>query len=204
MTERSSAFFRKDRIEALADGIFATVMTILVLSLVVPTVTGANAPTILQADLEGLIPNVSAYIITFIFLGILWIAHQSSLTHIAIIDLKVLWVNILLLMGVALIPFSTALLGKYPLQPIAVIAYGINGLVVSSLYCVLFFYPRRQSLAHEEPSREIVRKRSKVVMVGPFIYSLAVIFAFTSIYISLALYVFVTIFYVIFAGRYVD
>jgi uncharacterized membrane protein len=67
MSKKVSFWFRKDRTEALTDGIFATVMTILVLSLVVPTITGPNASETLQADLIGLIPNFVAYVITFIF-----------------------------------------------------------------------------------------------------------------------------------------
>ena len=69
MSNKISSWFRKDRTEGLTDGIFATVMTILVLSLVVPTITGPNASATLQADLSGLIPDLFAYIATFIFLG---------------------------------------------------------------------------------------------------------------------------------------
>ena len=106
MTAKVSSAFRRERIEALADGIFATVMTILVLSLVVPTVIGMNSVATLQADLSKLLPDLFAYVITFIFLGFLWIGHQSSLSHITKFDLRILWLNILLLMGVGLIPFK--------------------------------------------------------------------------------------------------
>jgi uncharacterized membrane protein len=204
MSEKDSSWFRKDRTEALTDGIFATVMTILVLSLVVPTVTGPNASATLQADVYGLIPDILAYIITFIFLGVLWISHQNMFSHIVTIDLRVLWINIILLLSVAIAPFSTALLGRYPLQPIAVLAYGINALVVSVLFNVLWFYPRIQHLTHEEPNQEIIAKRSKVVLVGPICYSLAIVFSFLAPEISLGLYAFVTAFYIIFGGRYFD
>ena len=196
------SFFSKARTEALADGIFATVMTILVLSLVVPTVTGTMGSGSLESTLYGLLPDLFAYIITFIFLGVLWIGHQSSLSHVAKIDLRLLWVNILLLLGVGLIPFTTALLGRYPTQPIADIAYGINGLAVTILYSTIWFYSRLQHLAHEEPSPEVTEYRNRVLIVGPTVYTLAIIFAFVSPYISLALYASVTVFYIVFGGRY--
>ena len=60
MSKKGSSWFRKDRTEGLTDGIFATVMTILVLSLVVPTISGANASETLQADIYGLIPDLFA------------------------------------------------------------------------------------------------------------------------------------------------
>ena len=202
MSEKVSSWFRKERIEALTDGLFATVMTILVLSLVVPTVTGPNASATLQADVYGLIPDLFAYTVTFIFLGVLWISHQNMFSHIVTIDLRVLWINILLLLSVALSPFSTALLGRYPLQPIAVLIYGINALVISILFNTLWFYPRAKHLTHEEPNQEIIAKRSRVVIVGPIAYTLAIIFSFIAPEISLGLYAFVTVFYFIFGGRY--
>lgn len=122
--------------------------------------------------------------------------------HIVTIDLRVLWINILLLLTVALSPFSTVLLGRYPLQQIAVFAYGINALAVSILFNILWFYPRIHHLTHEEPNREIIAKRSKVVLVGPTAYSLAIVFSFLAPIISLGLYAFVTVFYLIFGGRY--
>jgi uncharacterized membrane protein len=197
-----SSWFRKDRTEGLTDGIFATVMTILVLSLVVPTITGPNASTTLQADVYGLLPNLFAYIITFIFLGVLWISHQNMFSHIENIDLRLTWINLLLLLSVGLAPFSTALLGRYPLQPIAVIAYGINALAVSTLFNILWFYPRLKHLVHEEPNPEIIAKRSRIVLIGPTVYALAIIFSFFATEISLGLFVFVTVFYIIFGGRY--
>ncbi len=201
MTKKVSRFNR-ERIEALADGLFATVMTILVLSLVVPTITGPSTEATLEADLYGLLPDFFAYMITFIFLGILWISHQNVLSHIEVFDLKVLWINILLLMSIGLAPFSTALLGRYPMQPIAVFIYGVNALAISSLFNVLWFYPRIRRLTHEEPNPTAIAKRSKIALVGPTIYALATVFSFAITEVSLGLYVFVTVFYLIFGGKY--
>jgi uncharacterized membrane protein len=161
MSKASYGFTRK-RIEALADGLFATVMTILVLSLVVPTITGPNAEATLEADLIGLLPDFFAYIITFIFLGVLWISHQNMLSHIEVVDLKVIWINILLLLSIALTPFSTALLGRYPMQSAAVFTYGLNALATSILFNILWFYPRIRRLTHEEPNPEVISKRSRI------------------------------------------
>ena len=205
MTGKSAySWFKKDRTEALTDGIFATVMTILVLSLVVPTITGSNASSTLQADIANLLPDLFAYVITFLFLGVLWVSHQNMFIHIETVDLRTLWINILLLLSVGLAPFTTALLGRYPLQPIAVLAYGINALAISVLFNVLWFYPRRRHLTHEERHPEIIGKRSRVVLVGPAVYASAIIFSFIDTEISLGLYAFVTVFYIIFGGRYFD
>jgi uncharacterized membrane protein len=202
MSEKLSSWFSKDRVEALTDGIFATVMTILVLSLVVPTVTGVNASATLQVDLYGLVPDFFAYIVTFIFLGMLWISHQNMFSHIENVDLRTVWINILLLLSIALAPFSTALLGRYPLQSIAVLVYGVNALAISTLFNILWFYPRLRHLTHEEPHPEIILKRSRIALVGPAVYALAIVFSFFAAEISLGLYAFVTVFYIFFGGRY--
>jgi uncharacterized membrane protein len=195
--------YEKDRVEALSDGIFGTVMTILVLSLVVPAILGPNIEATLEADLVDLFPDILAYIITFIFLGVLWISHQNMFSHIEKITLTVLWINILLLLSIGLTPFSTALLGRYPMAPIAVFVYGLNALVVSILFNILWFYPRLQRLTHEEPRAEMIAKRSKIALVGPIIYTIAVIFSFVEPVVSLGCFAFVTIFYLIFGGRYI-
>jgi uncharacterized membrane protein len=199
---RASHGFSRDRMEALADGLFATVMTVLVLSLVVPTIVGPNSEATLEADLYGLLPDFFAYIITFIFLGVLWISHQNMLSHIEVVDLKVLWINILLLLSIALTPFSTALLGRYPMQSAAVFTYGLNALATSILFNVLWFYPRIRRLTHEEPNMEAISKRSRIALVGPTVYVLAVAFSFFAPAVSLGLYVAVTVFYILFGGRY--
>jgi len=117
MSEKVSSWFRKERTEGLTDGIFAMVMTILVLSLVVPTITGPNASATLQADIGGLLPDLFAYVITFIFLGVLWISHQNMFSHIENIDLKTTWINLLLLLSVGLAPFSTRCLADTLCSP---------------------------------------------------------------------------------------
>src|SRR2546428_591061 len=78
----------KNRIEALTDGIFATVMTILVLSLTIPVITqpsGNEPPTQQLIDelgqLSGLLPAVLTYIISFVILGVYWVGHHNLFHH---------------------------------------------------------------------------------------------------------------------------
>jgi uncharacterized membrane protein len=94
-------------------------------------------------------------------------------------------------------------LGRYPFQPVAEVVYGINALVILILVNILWFCPRTQHLTHEKPDQEIIAKRSRIVIVGPMAYSLAIIFSFLIIEISLGMYAFVTVFYIIFGGKYI-
>jgi uncharacterized membrane protein len=92
-----------------------------------------------------------------------------------------------LLLSVGLAPFSTALLGRYTLQLVAVFVYSLNALAISILFDILWFYPRVRHLTHEEPNPEIIAKKSKIVLVGPIAYTLAIIFSFLAPEISLGL-----------------
>src|SRR5437588_2301835 len=111
--------FRKERAEALTDGVFATVMTILVLSLVVPVITSGNVDELLASDLISLFPNILTYVMSFLVLGTLWIGHNNLFRYLERAERKVQWINLMLLLSIGFIPFTTALLGRYPLDHVA-------------------------------------------------------------------------------------
>jgi hypothetical protein len=78
----------------------------------------------------------------------------------------------------------------------------LNALAISALFNILWFYPRIGRLTHEEPNPTAIAKRSKIALVGPTVYALATAFSFVVTEVSLGLYVFVTVFYLVFGGRY--
>ena len=108
--------FTKQRAENLTDGIFATVMTILILSLAVPVIISGNTNQLLSTDIVALLPNILAYVMSFIVLGAIWIGHNNIFRYLERAERHVQWINLLFLLSVGFIPFSTALLGRYPLQ----------------------------------------------------------------------------------------
>src|SRR5437879_6769888 len=71
----------KGRLEALTDGIFATVMTVLVLSLSVPVIasdaTGSKLSSEVFTDIEALWPNILGYVLSFLMLAVIWFSHHS-------------------------------------------------------------------------------------------------------------------------------
>ena len=83
----------KTRIEALTDGIFATVMTVLVLGLTVPA-ANLSEPE-LASQIRAHWPNYIAYAFSFIVLGVYWIGHHNQFHYIKRSDRVFLWVNIL-------------------------------------------------------------------------------------------------------------
>ena len=116
----------KSRIAALVDGIFAVAMTLLVLDLKLPEGVKISNDAEVWRQLVELKSHFSIYVLSFIVLGIFWTSHHSLFHFVRRVDRGLLWINLLFLLFITLLPFSTNLLsGQIPLHiPVAV--YGAN------------------------------------------------------------------------------
>ena len=114
----------KARVEALTDGIFATVMTVLVLGLRTPIANLSESD--LRSQVLSLWPNIVAYAFSFVVLGLFWIGHHNQFHYIKRTNRIFLWINIIFLLTIGFIPFSTSLIGLYPFSSTAVRVYGAN------------------------------------------------------------------------------
>jgi uncharacterized membrane protein len=123
--------FGKNRIEALTDGIFAITLTLLVLGVEVPT---APEPAVSANQLlVNLFPDFFEYILAFIVLAVIWVFHHQQYHHILQIDRTMLWLNILSLMFITMVPFSSAFADTYFNQQVAGIFFAVNLLVIGFL-----------------------------------------------------------------------
>jgi hypothetical protein len=113
LTSSSVPGLGKERLEALMDGILATVMTVLVLSLSVPLIAPGSTNADVAAVLAMLVPNIVSYVLGFILLAVLWISHHNVFHYMTRVDRPLLWLNTLFLLSIGFLPFSTALTGKY-------------------------------------------------------------------------------------------
>ena len=136
MTDSRPFEIGKNRIEALSDGIFAIVMTLLILELHVPTLPTTVANVEVTAALIALWPKFVSYLVAFVSLGVFWIAHHMMYHAIRRADRTLLWLNIAFFMFVSLLPFSTSILNAFPRALIAPFLFGANLALVGWL---LFF-----------------------------------------------------------------
>ena len=127
------------RVAALCDGVFAIAMTILVLSIAVPTAETVPAER-LPGALRQLAPQVLVYVISFINLGVLWVGQHNQYHFISRADRWFLWINIGYLLLVSFMPLSTALLGHYPLNRLALFVYGANLLTATLVLALHWHY----------------------------------------------------------------
>jgi uncharacterized membrane protein len=118
------------RVEAFSDGVFAVIITIMVLELRPPS--GTN----LQSLWETL-PAVATYALSFVFIGIYWNNHHHMLRASEGVDGKAMWANLNLLFWLSLVPFSTAWLGRNPLGVGPTAFYSIVFLLDAVAYSLL-------------------------------------------------------------------
>ena len=177
----------KGRLEALTDGIFATVMTVLVLGLRTPA-AGLSQSDLL-AEIVNLLPNIVAYAFSFIVLGLFWIGHHNQFHFIRRTDRTFLWINIVFLLTIGFIPFSTSLLGVYTTSPTAVRVYGANlaatGVVVNTIW---WYATHNHRLVDGDLDNRIIRGTQRRTLVGLIVVLIGLGFSLLDTRITLALY----------------
>ena len=89
---------KKNRVEAFTDGVFAIVITLLILELKLPDVGATELPSALR----NLLPSIGAYVLSFGLIGMYWVFHHYSMTLIQEVDGVLLWLNILFLLFICL------------------------------------------------------------------------------------------------------
>jgi uncharacterized membrane protein len=130
----------KNRIEALADGIFAVAMTLLVLDIKSPVNLAIETTAGLVAYLATLEHSFAMYAISFVVLAIFWIGHHILFHYVRHVDRRLLWINMAFLLLVTFVPFSTDLLGDHGHLMLPVVVYGINLIALGALLAVQLHY----------------------------------------------------------------
>lgn len=200
MTEQAAsagAGLAKNRIETLVDGVFAIAMTLLVLDLKPP----GPEVTDLGAYLGGQWPTFLAYFLSFANLGMFWVGHHTQFEAVRRTDRIFLWVNILFLMFVVLIPYSTATLSRRLNDPGSVVLYGANFFAAGlSLLFTWVYATRGRRLVDDDLSPVRVRLGAQRIVFGIGIIAVGMGAAFLDTRASLVLFALVPI-YFMFPGR---
>ena len=101
--------FETSRLIGFSDGIFAISITLLVLQLTIPDPTEDNLPAMLRATL----PALESWSLSFLVIGSLWVLHHQMIALVKVADTVLLWLNLLLLMCISLMPWTTDVVDTY-------------------------------------------------------------------------------------------
>ncbi len=104
---------RLERLMFFSDAIFAIAITLLVIEIRVPHLTGRITETDLANALLELIPQYIGFVVSFFVIGRFWIGHHRTFGWLARADDALIWRNLLFLMTIAFMPFPTAVLSSY-------------------------------------------------------------------------------------------
>jgi uncharacterized membrane protein len=139
----------KNRLEAFTDGVYAIIITIMVLELNVP-----HNPT--WASYVAMWPIFISYAVSFLFVGLNWASHNYLFQNVTKINNVVLWINMLNLFILSLLPFVTATMGENNFKAITVIVYA--SLLIMSIFVYLVFVNQLCKLHGSESSFSVKYK----------------------------------------------
>lgn len=178
----------KNRLEAFSDGVFAIIITILVLELKIPHGSDFNA-------LRPLLPVFLTYILSFVYLAIYWNNHHHMLHTVQKVNGRILWANMHLLFWLSLIPFTTGWMGEnhFASEPTAV--YGVVLLMAAIAYTIL----QREIVLHHGKDSFLATAVGRDVKgrISPLAYLAAIPLAFVEQWISDALYILVALMWLV-------
>jgi uncharacterized membrane protein len=176
----------KGRVEALSDGVFAIAMTILVLGLQVPE--SSTAPE-LRARLWALWPKLASYALSFVMLGVLWIGHHYQMHYIRRTNRALIWLNLVFLLAITFLPFSTAVLGNCYREPLAVAVYGGTVIVAGAFLLLHWLYAtHRPGMVDAELHPGVARLLSARIVLGLALSALAIVLGFVDTRLSLVVF----------------
>ncbi len=182
-----------DRVKAFSDGVFAIIITILVLEIGVPA--GLDELSLTQA-LDGVWPELAAWTISFLLTGMYWTWHRDLFNQVRYVDRGVVWLNLLLLLPTALIPFAASVLGEYPTEPIGIHVYGTVLIATALMRWVLYAYAmRRPELLWTAISPRHRRIGATISLAPVPVYAIAMLVAEPAPYLSLSLYLLLPLLY---------
>ena len=180
----------KSRLEALSDGIFAFAMTLLVIGLNLPDKTDIVQTTqYAMHTLLSLYSDFFHYVIAFLILGAFWLSQHQQFHSVRVPDKIFIWINLMTLMFVALLPFSTSFSGDFPDASMGAIVFEANLFAIGMGMTTQWWYATTGYRLTESTLRPAYVKRVLMGnLVVPAVSVIGIIVALTGSLWSTALY----------------
>jgi len=127
------------RLEAFSDGVFAIVVTLLIIEVHLPALVGSGNDA-MWAALASIAPKLISFTVSFATIAIYWVNHHHFFSRVTHSDWKLLWANNFLLFWLTVVPFTTAVVGDHPTEPVAVFIYGVNLSLAAAAFSLMGWY----------------------------------------------------------------
>jgi uncharacterized membrane protein len=174
------------RILALSDGVFAIAMTLLILDIAVPATTDSDK---LPGALLHLWPRYLAYLLSFLVISRFWVIHRQAFALVARVDPALIWLNLLLLLFIAFLPFPTAIVGAHNESAAAAVLYAVAVCLTGAASAAYWWYASGSgNLLRPDVPRGQIRAMRARSLSGPMLFALTVPVAAFVPYVAEALW----------------
>jgi TMEM175 potassium channel family protein len=185
----------KARVEATSDGVIAIAITLLVFTIGEP-----DDYSRLAHQLADRWPSLAAYVVSFAVIGVMWFNHHSLFAHIERVDRAFFYLNLLLLMTIAFLPYPTGVLGQALGQGegerTAAVVYSVTMAINACAWAALWLYAsahrRLLGPSFPEPQRRVA---TLAFTSGTIVYTLSILVAILNAYACLAFHAALAVYY---------
>ena len=190
--------FSKTRVETFSDGIFAIIITLLVLEIKVPHIAENGSSAELGKALTGLLPKIISWIISFFTIAVIWVNHHKIFKQIKILDAGIFWWNAVLLLWCTLIPFPTAVLGDYPGNKAAIILYGtVMSLMAASFSFMRLYVISKKAILEETVDLLLFKKGTRLsLLFGPAMYLTGIALGLLHPYLAFTVFIGIPVYFI--------
>jgi len=186
-----------ERLAALSDGIFAVAMTLLVLDIHIPSAEHVHSEAELLQALAALAPQWSAYLMSFLTLGIFWAGQQTQLNHIREGSRDLTWIHLAFLFTITLMPLTTRLLAEFIQFRSALLLYWLNILLPGAMLYWSWTHVMKHGLVKDETPTEVRAAICRRVLIAQSLYAVGAVLCIINNYVSIAFIVLVQMNYAI-------
>lgn len=193
LTPREQRSASPERLLTFTDGVFAIIITILVLDIKVPDLGSGQS---LGDSLAEMRPTFTAFVISFLLVGMYWTEHRATFNQVRYVDHNAIWLNLLFLLPASLIPFASSAIGEYSEEPTALHIYGVVLIAVTLLRLALNSYFVHHPGLMWDTSTKRSRRLTQGTATAPLlIYVVAMLLAGSLPSVSLLLYFSIPVLY---------
>lgn len=181
--ENSEVHEWRKRLRFLADIIFATAMTIMILNLDVPDMGQIKDTTELAAFLVEQLSGMWFYFISFIVIAVYWIKHLEHFSAIPIVNQTFIWFQLLFLSSIMLIPFWNTYLEQFP-DNVAIRVFLSANMVIVGVFSFLslnYAGNPKHRLLHSDVTDKVLRESKRQILTEPAIAIIAAGLAFINV-----------------------
>ena len=168
-----------ERLIFFSDAVFAIAITLLALEIRLPEGAGALGDQIL-----ALAPNILAFILSFLVIGSYWVAHHRICQYLARYDTGLLWHNLLFLMGIALMPFTSGLIARHGDTTTAVAFYAATLTLAGAFLSAFWLHATRRGLALPDLPPRLIRAHTLRLLSAPTLFLSSIALAFVNPYLA--------------------